>query len=118
MLHKNFREHYLNVKVVKPKQNHKVLAGKDNSVAQFQAVSFPYSIIEAFRLGQNKQPTPALPWFRTPEPDDITNEGIIIYSPEGLPILARWGNWIIRLNNGDICTCEHDIFTKHYLLIY
>lgn len=72
--------------------------------------------IDAFRLGQNGQPTPAPAWFGSPDPSSITENGIIIHTLEG-GMLARWGDWIIKGVNGELYPCRDDIFRKTYELV-
>jgi hypothetical protein len=73
-------------------------------------------VIEAFRLGERGQPTPAPAWFGSPEPSSITDEGIIIHTLEG-DHLARWGDWIIKSVKGEFYPCEPDIFEAAYDLV-
>jgi hypothetical protein len=70
-------------------------------------------VIDAFRLGQKGQPTPAPLWFGSPNPSWITDDGILIPTPEGV-MLAGWGDWIIRGVQGEIYPCKPDIFALTY----
>jgi len=70
-------------------------------------------IIEAFRLGLKRKPTPAPEWFPSPDPKDITKDGIIIHTLEG-DHLARWGDWIIKGVKGEFYPCKSDIFEMTY----
>ena len=70
-------------------------------------------VIDAFRLGQKGQPTPAPRWFHTPRPSQITDEGIFITTLEG-DMLARWGDWVIRGVAGEVYPCKDAIFTATY----
>jgi hypothetical protein len=86
-------------------------------VAKFQAL--PNSpLVEAFRLGQKGQPTPAPSWFNTPNENDITDDGIFIERPKGHRTLVRWGDWIIKGVDGNIYWCKHDVFINTYKLVY
>lgn len=70
-------------------------------------------LIEAFRLGQPGQPTPAPAWFGSPPKANITNDGLLIVTLEGV-MLARWGDYIIRDVKGEIYPCKPDIFEATY----
>jgi hypothetical protein len=70
-------------------------------------------VIDAFRLGEKGQPTPAPEWFGSPSHDRITDEGIIIPTLEG-DMLARWGDWIIRGVQGELYPCRPEIFAATY----
>lgn len=72
-------------------------------------------IIEAFRLGQKGNPTPAPEWFPSPSTEDITEDGIIIHTLEGNH-LARWGDYIIKGIKGELYPCKPDIFEMTYSL--
>lgn len=66
--------------------------------------------IEAFQLGSAMY----LPdWFPKPSEEDITNDGVIIYTLEGNH-LARWGDWIIKGVKGEFYPCKPDIFLQTY----
>jgi hypothetical protein len=73
-------------------------------------------IIEAFRLGERGQPTPAPSWFGSPNPKDITDQGITIHTLEG-DMLARWGDWVIKGIGGELYPCKPDIFAATYELV-
>jgi hypothetical protein len=73
-------------------------------------------LIEAFRLGERGQPTPAPEWFGSPRPEQITDDGILIQTKEGV-MLARWGVWVIRGVHGEIYPCDPEIFAKTYDLV-
>jgi hypothetical protein len=70
-------------------------------------------VIEAFRLGQRGQPTPAPEWFGSPTNLSITDDGIIIGTLEGF-MLARWGDWIVKGVKGELYPCNPDIFEATY----
>lgn len=70
-------------------------------------------VIEAFRLGEKGEPTPAPAWFPSPKRKNITKNGIIIETLEGNH-LALWGDWIIKGINGEFYPCKPDIFDKTY----
>jgi hypothetical protein len=70
-------------------------------------------IIEAFRLGQRGQPTPAPAWFGSPNHDNITEDGILIQTLEGV-MLARWGDWIIKGAKGEFYPVKDEIFREVY----
>lgn len=70
-------------------------------------------VVEAFRLGQKGQPTPAPAWFGSPDPSAITDDGLIISTREG-NLLARWGDWIIRGTKGELYPCKPEIFAEIY----
>ena len=70
-------------------------------------------VIEAFRLGEKGQPSPAPAWFASPHPSNIFDDGIIIQTLEG-DLLARWGDWIIRGVDGEIYPIKDEIFQKTY----
>jgi hypothetical protein len=74
-------------------------------------------LIEAFRLGDRGKPTPAPYWFGNPNPSSITEEGIIIPTPEG-DRLAQWGDWIIRGDQGKFVLCKPDVFEATYELLH
>lgn len=69
--------------------------------------------IDAFRLGQKGQPTPAPAWFGSPDSSRITDDGILIPTLEG-DMLARWGDYVIRGIQGEIYPVKPDIFEATY----
>lgn len=69
--------------------------------------------IEAFKLGEIGQPTPAPEWFGSPEHHNITDAGIILQTLEGA-MLASWGDYIIKGVEGEIYACKPQIFEKTY----
>lgn len=73
-------------------------------------------VIDAFRLGQAGNPTPAPEWFGSPHPSTITNDGLIIKTLEG-DMLANWGDWIIRGVEDEIYPCKPHIFEATYELV-
>jgi hypothetical protein len=66
-------------------------------------------VFEAFRLGARGEPTPAPAWFGSPHPSRITDDGLILPTPDG-DRLARWGDWIVRGLDGEIYPCKPSIF--------
>ncbi len=70
-------------------------------------------VVEAFRLGEKGQPTPAPAWFGSPDPTSITADGLIIPTLEG-NMLARWGDWVIRGVQGEVYPIKHAIFIETY----
>lgn len=73
-------------------------------------------VIDAFRLGEKGQPTPAPAWFGTPDHTNITDDGLLIPTLEGI-MLARWGDWIIRGVQGEMYPVKDSIFRETYELV-
>ncbi len=73
-------------------------------------------VIEAFRLGEKGQPTPAPAWFGSPPPSMITKDGILIPTLEG-NMLACWGDYVIQGVMGEVYPCKPDIFAATYDLV-
>lgn len=71
--------------------------------------------VEAFRLGQRGQPTPAPGWFGSPPPDHVTDDGIVVYTPGG-KTLARWGDYVYRRPSGDVYVRSPASFELEYEL--